>query len=436
MTGLIAAGDDCAARAVLAAGEPPAPTACIDAHERAALQRAAAALPLGAEVVRAWSSLVADVQATLDPVSAARLSDRALLCGAPALLRAHAWLRGAARVELEDLALARLLLARRLPADRHAHLDEAIDRKGRSRAPVRGPAAGSGVAGAPGAGPGRARTGEPGSATQRRSAELPLPASSDACGVDVGALLRAFEGEWTRGRAGRRGDPAGAPRGQRRLRALDELLDADPVESWLYALGRWPDAPRTWERQRRGAGALVLLRDVSASMEGRAGAWAGEILAALIHSARRLGLRVGLIEFDHEAVCLRERGRFFQRGYAGLLAAAARRRAGGRTSYEAPLRAALDELSRVPRRERHVLLLTDGLPVAGDPDVRAERARARRLGVRVHSLFIGAGAYPGVLDRLSADTVGLRFRSRPAGPGRIRVEPRISSPELERCTKV
>jgi uncharacterized protein with von Willebrand factor type A (vWA) domain len=180
----------------------------------------------------------------------------------------------------------------------------------------------------------------------------------------------------------------------------------------------------------------VLLRDVSASMEGRAGAWAGEIVAALIRGARRLGLRVGLIEFDHEALCLRERGRFFHRRYAGLLAAAAHRRAAGRTSYEAPLRAALDELSRVPRGERHVLLLTDGLPVAGDPEVRAERARARRLGVRVHSVFIGPGAYPPVLDRLCAETSGLRFRSRPAGPGRIRVESRTSPVELERCTRV
>jgi len=56
----------------------------------------------------------------------------------------------------------------------------------------------------------------------------------------VRPLLRALEGQWDRGRRGRREDPAGAPRGQRRLRSLDEALEADPLEMWLYAEGRWP----------------------------------------------------------------------------------------------------------------------------------------------------------------------------------------------------
>jgi len=247
----------------------------------------------------------------------------------------------------------------------------------------------------------------------------------------VRPLLRALEGQWDRGRRGRREDPAGAPRGQRRLRSLDEALEADPLEMWLYAEGRWPGLPHAWLRLRRGSGAVALLRDVSASMEGRLGIWAGQVMAGLVRSARLSGLRVGYVEFDHEAHCFRDGGRFFHRRYSRLLAAASRRRAGGRTSYEAPLRAALDELRRAPDRMRHAVLLTDGLPVAGDPEVQAERALARRLGVRVHTVFVGLGRCPAVLDRVSTETGGLSFLARPVPGGRIRIEARGSGLERE-----
>ncbi|HXZ85532.1 MAG TPA: vWA domain-containing protein, partial [Myxococcota bacterium] len=324
---------------------------------------------------------------------------------------------------------ARLLLARRLPEESHAALAETIERA----AQPPGPAAAPGVAGRPGEGRGPASGSEPGSAARRRAAALPAARAIHLPEADIAALLHALEGAWARGRTGRRDDPAGVPRGQRRLRALDETFDADPVETWLFAEGRWPDVPHAWRRQRRGGGALALLRDVSASMEGRLGLWAGQVIAGLVRGARRAGLRVGYVEFSDEALCFREAGRFFQRRPAGLLAAAAGRRAAGRTSYEAPLRAALHELARVPEDSRHVVLLTDGLPVAGDPEVRAERALARRLGVRVHSVFIGLGEYPAVLDRLSAETGGVRFRARPLPGDRIHLETRDSAAEPKRC---
>jgi MoxR-like ATPase len=424
MTGLIAARDASGARALLDRGEAPLPAARLDARERAALQREAAALPLGRDVRRGWLALLAGVSVGLAPAEAARLSDRALLRSAAALLRANALLRGAARVEPEDLALAPLLLERRLPVERRPELAAAIEAARHAAESRTAPAGAAGRSGSPGAGSGASAHGEPGSAARQRTDALPRALRAPAPVSDIRALVRALEGEWARGRSGRREDPAGAPRGQRRLRALDEALDADPVETWLFVAGRWPGSPRTWWRQRRGTGALALLRDVSASMEGRLGSWAGQVIAGLVQSARRHALRVGYVEFDHEAVCFRPDGRFFHRRYAGLLAAAARPRAAGRTSYEAPLRAALAELRRAPDRARHVVLLTDGLPVAGDPEVRSERALARRLGVRVHTVFIGLGACPAVLDRLSAETGGLRFQARPVAGGQIRLESR------------
>jgi hypothetical protein len=78
-----------------------------------------------------------------------------------------------------------------------------------------------------------------------------------------------------------------------------------------------------------------------------------------------------------------------------------------------------------------VVLLTDGRPVAGDPEVRAERRRARQLGVRIHTVFVGLGECPAVLDRLSAQTRGLGFRARAAAGGQIALEPRGWGQELE-----
>jgi Mg-chelatase subunit ChlD len=268
------------------------------------------------------------------------------------------------------------------------------------------------------------------------SAEIEPAAGPQLPDADVALLVRALEGQWARGRRGRPEDPAGAPRGQRRMRGLDEFHDADPLEAWMYAQGRWPGEPRVWRRQRRGSGALVVLRDVSASMEGSLGRWAGEVAAALVRSALRGSLRVGYVEFDQDATVYRERGRFFARDREALLAAVARARRGGRTNYQAPLRAALRELRRVPDAERHVVLLTDGLPVAGDPEVRAERALARRMRVRIHGVFIGLGDRPPILERLSRETGGLDFRAQPVPGGRIRVKSIASPGEWKRCTSV
>ena len=117
-------------------------------------------------------------------------------------------------------------------------------------------------------------------------------------------------------------------------------------------------------------------------------------------------------------------GRFFHRHYGKLLARAARRRAEGRTNYEAPLRSALSEFRTRTGRNRHIVLLTDGVPVVGDPAVVKERKLAKHLGVRVHTVFLGLGHCPGVLDVISLETGGLQFVARPRPDGRVSVRER------------
>ena len=45
--------------------------------------------------------------------------------------------------------------------------------------------------------------------------------------------------------------------------------------------------------------------------------------------------------------------------------------------------------------------------------MRRERALARELGVKVHTVFLGLGECPAVLDEISRETDGLRFAARP-----------------------
>jgi Mg-chelatase subunit ChlD len=63
---------------------------------------------------------------------------------------------------------------------------------------------------------------------------------------------------------------------------------------------------------------------------------------------------------------------------------------------------------------RHAVLLTDGVPVVGDPGVARERALARRLGIRVHTVYMGTGEPPEVLERIARETGGRSFVLDPA----------------------
>ena len=162
-------------------------------------------------------------------------------------------------------------------------------------------------------------------------------------------------------------------------------------------------------------------------MEGLLARQSGDVLRSLIRTAARHRMRIGYAEFNHGVERHTLAGRFLHRRYRALEALASRDRAAGRTSYEAPLRLALRELSGCAGRDRHVVMLTDGVPVLGDPTVARERALARRLGVKVHTVYLGSGACPEVLDVLSHETGGLRFAAR-FEAGALRVVARAAPP--------
>jgi MoxR-like ATPase/Mg-chelatase subunit ChlD len=435
LRGLITSQDWEGARELLEPrAELPPPAAIWTPAQRTELQERARRLPIAAPVRRAWLERVRRLDAGY---AGTRVSDRALSGGAAAVLRAHALLRGAACVELADLSALRFVFGSEAAQAAWPQAEEGDLPQERSRpaVPLPVPAAAA------------EQTGRGGGAARRVAVEpvvvrdAPLPAAPAGPGLgrgapdpDLRALLDALAGPCERPRAHARGaagvdDPGGAPRALRVLRHLGEIGDADPVEALLFAQGRLA-RPHALRRTRPAAPAvLVLARDVSASMEGRLGRWAAEVVGGLLERAARVRARVGYIEFNHQAVRFRDRGAFLHHDYAGLLRAGAHARAEGATSYQAPLAAALEELARAPELQRQLVLLTDGLPVVGDPEVRCERERARRAGVRIHSVFVGLGPSPALLDSLARETGGLAFQARPLPGGRIRVAARPGGPK-------
>ncbi|MBW2279384.1 MAG: AAA family ATPase [Deltaproteobacteria bacterium] len=427
MRGLLTSGDFETARRVLLSPPADVPVAVLDPAARSRAQREAASLLVAPGANAALLSAIERLRPLARAEVAGGLSDRSFGPAALRVMRAHAWLRGAARVEPEDVRALELMLARRIP---QVHVESAIAalQDAETQAPgaeVAGAGSHAGTAGESAASGAAEPPRPPVDALLPDAPARRTPRDADA---EIDALVRALAGALGGGRASPREDPAGTPRAWRRLRGLDEVADADPGEVWLWASGRSPELPRVPRRERRNrGGAVAVLRDVSASMEGRLGAWAGDVVAALAALGRRRGLELGYVEFNHDAHRFAEGRRFFHRRYDAVAALGARRRCEGRTNYQAALGLALEELARTPERERHVVLLTDGVPVVGDPQVRGERARARRLGVRVHTVFLGTGPHPDVLDALARETGGLAFRARPrhaAGGRRLVVEPR------------
>jgi len=447
MHGLLNARDWSTARRLLDEGQPPTGRPAIGGRvEWQTLQRATQALPVPGEVRERLLEVLARLRVLVmrEPgpgsqphpgrigvLSAAdggaALSDRSFGHLALRVMRAHAGLRGAASVEIRDLEALGYMLARRVPAALRADAQALVEGASEPSEPWEEAAAtGSGTAPGHGGGPPQdsgASASEPPEQLELDSAsELP---NAERPGADVLPLLRALEGRLGRGRADLEEDPGGAPRRQCPMRGLEDFFDADPVEGWLYASGQLPELPRVLRRERPAAGgAVAVLRDVSSSMEGRLSSWAGDVVLGVIGLARRARMGLGYVEFNHRVECCTEAGRFFHRGYGALARLAARARCEGRTSYEAPLGAALEAFLHVPDRSRHIILLTDGVPVVGDPEVRVARRLARQLRVKVHTVFIGLGDCPGVLDRLSLETGGLRFRARPSLRGPLRVRER------------
>ncbi len=440
VTGLLVGGlfDEAAVLIERASRRPRAvaqPPSVMNTATRKAAQRAAAALQVEPRTLAAYHRLLdrlrqrsADASASGDRL----MSDRSFSSLALRLVRAHAFLRGAPAAAPRDLGAIRYMVAHRLPDEVQEDFDHILEELLGDPPNVTMAETGAQMPGAQSQGDDDADAAAAAAPASDSwiddQADLPAPPTvfgAPPPPAQVDLLLRALVGRIERGRIDPDTDPGGQPRGYRPLRDLDELIDADVIEALLFTEGRLPGTPRTFERKRRNAGgAVAVLRDISASMAGRLTVWSSQVVLGILRVAARRRMRVGYVEFHHRALPHPVGGRLLHRSYSRLAEQAGQAKAVGQTNYEAPLRTALEGLRGGSGRNRHIVLLTDGLPIIGDTTVRRERQLAHRLGVALHTVFLGNGDCPPVLDDISAETGGLRFRGRPLTGGGLRLEER------------
>eukprot|EP00928_Gymnodinium_smaydae_P031400 TRINITY_DN23054_c0_g1_i5.p1 TRINITY_DN23054_c0_g1~~TRINITY_DN23054_c0_g1_i5.p1 ORF type:complete len:771 (-),score=144.81 TRINITY_DN23054_c0_g1_i5:129-2300(-) len=392
------------------------------------------------------------------------LTDRTFLIKAVKVLKARAVLSGRLQCKPEDLYAMRYLTTFRIPADVHAKIDEIIAEilaRHAARHPPAGAASkpggddaqdeaassdvdesaaeGDHVAGQPTPSPDAVE--QPENATQRQATAMlpPNEPSEEQLSTDDGnvgsleSLLRTLAGRLQKGRAAREEHPGGLPRGWSRLRTLGDSSDADAVATARWCAQPVPQLPHAQRRTRpKLGGRVAIIRDNSLSMQGPWNSWASLLCPRVLELAKRFQMRVGYVEFNQivdkflpgDAFSSRQ---FFTRDYKALSDRMQDVRCKGYTNYELALDAALSEFRRGGSRattmpmcgsglvnrakratDQHILFITDGHPSTGDVTVVREIKAARALGVALHTIFIGYGDVPPVLDKMSLLTNGTR----------------------------
>lgn len=253
---------------------------------------------------------------------------------------------------------------------------------------------------------------------------------------NLDTLLDKIRGRLERNQAQSEIHPGGSPRTYKRMTNFEEFVDSDPVDTSIWMDRMSPTLPRSYQRKKKHMGGkVVIIRDVSQSMEGRYARWTSSVVTKLVEMVRRKRMRIGYIEFNHVSRKYDHDGRFFTRDYDKIIDQASNVTCSGVTNYQYPLRDALDELKRGHSHNKHIVFLTDGEPTQGDWLVREERKMAKSLGVAIHTLFIGTTECPEILDILSEETDGSQFLATPDDKGALflderksRVPPEGSSP--------
>jgi uncharacterized protein with von Willebrand factor type A (vWA) domain len=204
---------------------------------------------------------------------------------------------------------------------------------------------------------------------------------------------------------------------------FDEIEDADLFEVIYWTENKIPTLPKVYRREKRALGGeIAIVRDISTSMMGTCSEWASSVIRGIIKLARVKKMRVGYIEFNHKSYKYKKAGRFFINDYEWMLSLASRTECFGNTNYEDALKEAIPEFQRKGLRNKHILFITDGIPTSGNCDIPNERALARKLGICIHSIFIGSDSYPKILERISTETGGAQFVAIPDSNGAIRVQ--------------
>ncbi len=380
------------------------------------------------------------------------LTDRTMLVKTPRMIRAMALLRGRRKATLADLDVLSLILTFRVPEEVYQDLEnmleqvcQELEEQQQDLEPEEGqPMEGAQGEEDDGDSPGENAQEESGAGEEEdmvsqmletfeaggRESEQQHAAQHQAKQKDgdgsseqridpqdvenVDLLMDSIRGRLERNPTEMEEHPGGAPRTHRRMRTFDEFLDSDPVETSIWLERIHPTLPRAFHRKKKHLGGkVVIIRDVSQSMEGRYARWTSSVITKMVETIRKKRMRIGYVEFNHVSHKYNPEGRFFTKDYDRIIDRAANVKCSGVTNYQHPLQDALQELQKGHSGSKHILFLTDGEPTQGDWLVREERKTAVRLGVNIHTLFIGATECPEILDVLSEETDGSQFLAAP-----------------------
>ncbi len=242
------------------------------------------------------------------------------------------------------------------------------------------------------------------------------------CIDDLDVILKVIEGEVQRSLASRRECPGGVPKQWMNMRELGDFMDADPGEAAMWLADMQPRLPRIFRRTRQERGGrMAIIRDISQSMTGKSSLWVSMVVIGLVEMARRSKMTVGYVEFNHQSFKYLEEGRFFSTNYDALTSRSRDCQCSGFTDYQNALSDALEEFAKIRGGRQHIVFLTDGMPTSGDKEVKIELRDAQRLGVSIHSIFIGREQCPPILRKISRDTAGVHFQVMPNKEGMVKV---------------
>lgn len=388
------------------------------------------------------------------------LTDRTMLVKAPRMIKAMALLNGRGEAISDDLRVLKYMLTFRVPEEVYENLDEILEQviQEAEETEQDDPEEGEDMQGDQG----QEETGQTGQDAQEQeggSEEELVDQILDAVEADgeesmkrksmqqqsgspkegggkservqphmvenMDLLLDKIRGQLERNQADSDIHPGGSPRSYKRMDSFEEFIDSDPVDTAIWMDSISPNLPRAFRRKKKHMGGkVVIIRDVSQSMEGRYARWTSSVVTRLVDMVRRKRMRIGYIEFNHVSRKYTHDGRFFTRDYDKIVDQASNVSCSGVTNYQYPLRDALQELRRGNTRNKHILFLTDGEPTQGDWLVREERRLAKALGVSIHTLFIGTTECPEILDILSEESDGSQFLATPDDRGGLQIAER------------
>ena len=389
------------------------------------------------------------------------LTDRTMLVKVPRMIKAMALLRGRDRATLEDLHVLKYILTFRVPEHLYENLEQLLDQvieeveqdeelmsqdSEEQQQAVRGDEEsdpeGEDAQQQDGGGDQdlvdqllEAMQANGDESEKRKAMQQQAASPDDGQGQvtrsapqqveNLDVLLDKIRGRLERNQADSESHPGGSPRTYRHMRSFDEFTDTDPAETAIWMSRINPNLPRAFHRKKKNIGGkVVIVRDVSQSMEGRYARWTSSVVTRIVDMVRKKRMRIGYIEFNHVSRKYTHDGHFFTRDYDRLVEKAGNVSCSGVTNYQYPLRDALAELRKGGGPNKHILFLTDGEPTQGDWLVREERKQAKAQGVAIHTLFIGTTECPEILDILSHESDGSQFLATPDERGGLLIAER------------